>query len=430
MEEFIKKGLTNLNKDFSHITVKSRQPNVTPDLFLYSNLFPNFGIPSYFVFPLKFGVPLKFLDFLKDKLKMTMVWEELDFDLKLFKYPFIKRAVFVDKNGFMIMVFVSRLCDYNKKALKESIEFFKKLGLLDKNSLKKEKPCYFYISYIEILTPSPVFRDENKFKEIIDNLVSYIKEHDIKKKQKNVSKIHILIKDDFDMYFKDFNISKSTPELIEPDLFYGDGFKEFNKNLLKRIEDERKGIVLLHGYPGTGKTHYIRYLLKELSNLNKRVVYIPASIVESMIEPSTISFLTNEILENEEDTILLIEDAEVLLESREQGDNFRTMGISNLLNSTDGILNDILGLIVILTFNTDIRKIDKALLRPGRLLARKEFKKIEPKNIEKVAKILNVPLDKIEKNKEYSVAELLNLKSEYSVLLHGSEKQEKRRIGF
>jgi ATP-dependent 26S proteasome regulatory subunit len=41
---------------------------------------------------------------------------------------------------------------------------------------------------------------------------------------------------------------------------------------------------------------------------------------------------------------------------------------------TDGLLNDMLNLQIICTFNVKVSKLDKALLRPGRLLARKEFK--------------------------------------------------------
>jgi ATP-dependent 26S proteasome regulatory subunit len=70
--------------------------------------------------------------------------------------------------------------------------------------------------------------------------------------------------------------------------------------------------------------------------------------------------------------VLLIEDAEPLLAKRQEG--VRIQGVTNLLNMTDGLLNDMLKLQIICTFNVDLRKLDSALLRPGRLLARKEFK--------------------------------------------------------
>ncbi|CAF4659575.1 unnamed protein product [Rotaria sp. Silwood1] len=67
------------------------------------------------------------------------------------------------------------------------------------------------------------------------------------------------------------------------------------------------------------------------------------------------------------------EDAEPLLVAR-GGSEARIQGITNLLNMTDGLLNDMMKLQIICTFNVGLKKLDQALLRPGRLIARKEFK--------------------------------------------------------
>ncbi len=56
-----------------------------------------------------------------------------------------------------------------------------------------------------------------------------------------------------------------------------------------------------------------------------------------------------------------------------------------LLNLTDGLLGETLGIQVIATFNTDLQNIDKALLRKGRLTALYEFK---PLSIEKSKMLL------------------------------------------
>ena len=49
-------------------------------------------------------------------------------------------------------------------------------------------------------------------------------------------------------------------------------------------------------------------------------------------------------------------------------------GVTNLLNMTDSLLNDMLKLQIICTFKVDLKELDAALLRLGRLLARKEYK--------------------------------------------------------
>ena len=140
--------------------------------------------------------------------------------------------------------------------------------------------------------------------------------------------------------------------------------------------------------------------------------------------------LFRSILAEEKDTILLIEDAEPLLESRDIGVS-RTTGISNLLNSTDGILNDILGLIVIATFNTKLDKIDKALLRPGRLIARKQFNKVPKENTEKILKKLNIENENLLFSNEYTISEIINNSTAQNVLKHGcNDSPTKQNIGF
>ncbi len=75
------------------------------------------------------------------------------------------------------------------------------------------------------------------------------------------------------------------------------------------------------------------------------------------------------------------EDAEDLIVSREISYN---SGLSVLLSLTDGVLSG-LSIQIICTFNTNIDKVDKALLRKGRLIALYEFK---PLMIEKSKRLL------------------------------------------
>lgn len=70
-------------------------------------------------------------------------------------------------------------------------------------------------------------------------------------------------------------------------------------------------------------------------------------------------------------SVLVIEDAEELISSREE---VRNSNLSMLLNLTDGLLGESVGIQIIVTFNTDVNNIDKALLRKGRLSIIYEFK--------------------------------------------------------
>jgi len=237
--------------------------------------------------------------------------------------------------------------------------------------------------------------------------------------------IGIISQDNGDFYVKRFSLEGKTPEFNFPDLHYGEGFVEFHKNLLDRLDKNTKGLVLLHGEPGTGKTQYIRILLKELAALNKSIIYAPPSISANLTEPAMIEFISSWIMDEERDCILLIEDAEPLLESRDN--TGRSTGISNLLNMTDGLLNDILGLTVIATFNTQISKIDSALLRPKRLLARKEFKKLPKEMFITLAEALEMELPEI--TYPASLADFYSANIESTVLTHGIIVKE-QKLGF
>jgi len=163
-------------------------------------------------------------------------------------------------------------------------------------------------------------------------------------------------------------------EIEDLDLHYGNGFEDFHNELMNRFKTQHQGLILFHGQPGTGKTYYIRHLLRKMKTLNKVVIYMPPNMVDHMVDPEFMTFITHHI--NSFATkglkcVLLIEDAEPLLVARDE--DTRIQGITNLLNMTDGLLNDMLKIQIICTFNVNLKQLDKALLRPGRLTARKEF---------------------------------------------------------
>jgi hypothetical protein len=79
------------------------------------------------------------------------------------------------------------------------------------------------------------------------------------------------------------------------------------------------------------------------------------------------------ILIGNPNSIFVIEDAENIVVDREKDGH---SPVTALLNISDGLLSDCLNIQVICSFNTDISKIDNALLRKGRLIAKYEFKEL------------------------------------------------------
>jgi len=144
---------------------------------------------------------------------------------------------------------------------------------------------------------------------------------------------------------------------------YNDDFLPVHETILTRLRKKNgKGIVLLHGKPGTGKTSYIRYLI---TKTQKRVIFLPPNMAACITDPS----LMNILLGNP-NSVFVIEDAENIIIDR---NNRSGSPVSTLLNIADGLLSDCINIQIICSFNTDLSRVDSALTRKGRLIAKYEF---------------------------------------------------------
>ncbi len=161
---------------------------------------------------------------------------------------------------------------------------------------------------------------------------------------------------------------------------YNDDFIPIYDTLVNFLESNRSGLAILHGQPGCGKTFLIRHLL---SILETEVIYIPPDLIRSITEPSFLQFISQR-----NNFVLVAEDAEEIVTSRD--DTKSSMGVANLLNLSDGLLGDCIQPKIICTFNTDIKKIDQALLRKGRLVVEYEFKPLAVEKANQLLKKVNI----------------------------------------
>lgn len=281
----------------------------------------------------------------------------------------------------------------------------------------------FISSNINLLTP-PTYHSTYS-KELEDIIIEIIKSSKLEYAKSKPS-IGMICQEDGSFFMKDFIIGDY--ELIEPDLHYGKGFYDFHVKVLNKLQNGKKGLFLFHGEPGTGKTYYIRCLLSKLVDGDKFIIYIPPGMVSYITSPEMITYLSEMIalrrLDNKR-CIILLEDADPLLISR-NGGNDRSEGITNLLNMTDGLLNDMLDIQVIATFNTNLTNLDTALLRPERLTARKEFKRLTREDSNKLIKHLKI--NKVI-NEPKTLAEIYCETNDQEVLLHEYDNI-KKTIGF
>lgn len=174
------------------------------------------------------------------------------------------------------------------------------------------------------------------------------------------------------------------------------------------------GIVIFHGEPGTGKSTYIRHLIEKVDNVE--FLYMDQSCFNQM---TNASFLR--LLYENRNAVLIVEDAEKLIESR-NNKSLSFTNISSILNLSDGLLSDCLKMKIICTFNAPLEDIDKALLRKGRLKIKYKFDKLSKNKVKNLSDKLG---KNIKKPEDMTLAEIFH----YDEKVDYSDKK-KKNIGF
>ena len=156
-------------------------------------------------------------------------------------------------------------------------------------------------------------------------------------------------------------------------LHYGADFLEWEKEWFARMAQRHSGVTILFGPPGVGKTSYLKMLMSRFSD---RFVfyYLPISSFDVLSAPQFVSFwLSQNHRYKGKAKLAIVEDAEALLLPRDERSRAQ---VSNLLNIGDGFLGEHLRLQVVATTNAPMRRVDEAVLRPGRLLGAREFRRL------------------------------------------------------
>lgn len=176
---------------------------------------------------------------------------------------------------------------------------------------------------------------------------------------------------------------------------------------IKRYLSSDAAVLLMAGAPGTGKTTLLRHMVYE-HNLTASVVYD-----ENLMESDGIF---QQFLFNKEDDMLIIEDADVILTSRESDKNKL---MSRFLNVSDGLIKLPNKKLIFTTNLSDFGRIDPALMRPGRCFDTLHTRALTYDEALRAATAAGLPTPV--ENREYTVAELFN---------QGRKQMEARRIGF
>jgi len=193
------------------------------------------------------------------------------------------------------------------------------------------------------------------------------------KKFSKGSKFFILMKEYNSYDVKEYPVN--LPKNLNLEYDYGPDFYEAHQAIYEKFKTNDSGLFIFHGTPGCGKSTYIKKLAELFPE--KKFIYVPEFMVSMLDKPEIMN-----IFIEQEDAVIVVEDAEKIIIDRNESDSSL---VSIILNISDGILSDILNIPIILTYNTKTEKIDQALTRNGRLKYIHEF---GPLKIEDVKVIL------------------------------------------
>lgn len=171
-----------------------------------------------------------------------------------------------------------------------------------------------------------------------------------------------------------------------------DGVDQF----IQRYVADPAAVLVLYGPPGTGKTSFLRHLLLS-QNINAMVTYDDKLLSDD-------GFFVN-YLTDEDHNALIVEDADVFLSPREDGEN--TM-MSKFLNVSDGLIKITNKKMIFTTNITQTNRIDSALLRPGRCFSAVEFRQLTPAEAERAATSAGVVQQDWQKQSAWSLAQIFN----------------------
>ena len=203
-------------------------------------------------------------------------------------------------------------------------------------------------------------------------------------------------------------ISLHNIDLDNVDNYYNaDTFRRVEK-AVKQIKKADKGLTVLYGERGSGKTSIINYIS---SKLDRIVIFIPNNMIDHTINNPEF----RKFIKKYDKPVLVLDDCEIVFTENYGRSNMFT---SNLLQMVDGFLSDSINCNIVTIFNLDNEEeIDPSLLECNNLIDVIEFDMLSDEESNELAK-------HIKSNKKYK-----NKTKLIDIIKKRSNKQE-FEIGF
>ncbi len=203
-----------------------------------------------------------------------------------------KAYAYIQDNLGNDIVDIYQSCFFNRK---ENIQQFNKTIFVLNNRIMIELAG----QYAEVLYANDKYT-------YADTLLKALAAYKLPEKQQDFE-INIITFSNGSLELKSLPIK---PTALELDLYYNDDFLPVDALIRERLNNQNdRGIVLLHGVPGTGKTTYLRHLV---GSLKKKVLFFSPSVAGNLMNPEFIDLLIDN-----PNAVLVMKDAEEYYDGQE-----------------------------------------------------------------------------------------------------------------
>lgn len=193
------------------------------------------------------------------------------------------------------------------------------------------------------------------------------------------------------------------------ELYYNDETLKSGKKWIKKLKNKNKGLTIIFGERGVGKSTFIQHKLK---SIDKNNLFIPSTFFDNTINNPEFRNFLNKFRNN----ILILDDSEIFFSEIYSKSNIFT---NNILQFVDGMDSEQLSLHIVLILNVeDINDIDHRLMEANNLCDVIEMKKLDVIKSKRLIKHLDINKKITE---EYKLRDLIN-KPVY--------KENQKEIGF
>lgn len=220
-----------------------------------------------------------------------------------------------------------------------------------------------YISYIECdkgsdkqsITDVIIYHKSEK-ENNASELLSKIEDFKLDYQQNEDHKFNTLVLNSDGLYLEPTDVIYSDYENMN--LYYNKSVMKKAERLIKDLKSRKKGISIVYGERGTGKTSLSTYISSATDRL---CIFIPSN----MIDLTNSNEFKNLIKRNSE-SILIIDDSEIFFSNAYTKSNIFT---NNLIQMVDGFTSDMDNLHIIIILNVeDIGYVDQTLLECNNLI--------------------------------------------------------------